>query len=74
MVRGKTMDIETENRFINLETKIAYMDDFIQKLQEEVVQQNNLIDVLRAENKVLSGRIQDLSENIDIPNRRPPHY
>jgi SlyX protein len=68
------MDIETENRFINLETKIAYMDDFIQKLQEEVVQQNNLIDVLRAENKVLSGRIQDLSENIDIPNRRPPHY
>jgi len=74
VVRGKKMDSETENRFINLETKIAYMDDFIQKLQEEVVKQNNLIDVLRAENKILNGRIQDLSENIDIPNRRPPHY
>ena len=68
------MEKDTENRFISLETKIAYMDDFIAKLQAEVVKQQKLIDILRQENKVLSGRIQDLSENIDIPNRRPPHY
>lgn len=68
------MEKDTENRFISLETKIAYMDDFIAKLQTEVVKQQKLIDILRQENKVLSGRIQDLSENIDIPNRRPPHY
>ena len=68
------MDLETENRFFTLETKIAYMDDFIQKLQTEVVEQQKLLEILRQENKILSSRILDLSENIDIPNRKPPHY
>ena len=54
--------------------KYAYMDDFIQKLQTEVVEQQKLIEILREENKILSSRILDLSENIDIPNRKPPHY
>ncbi len=68
------MNSETENRFFTLETKIAYMDDFIQKLQTEVVEQQKLLEILRQENKILSSRILDLSENIDIPNRKPPHY
>ncbi len=68
------MESELENRFFALETKIAYMDDFIQQLQTEVVEQQKLIEVLREENKILSSRILDLSENIDIPNRKPPHY
>ena len=68
------MEKESEERFIALETKIAYMDDFINKLQEEVVTHQKAIEILREENKILSGRIADLSENVDIPNRRPPHY
>ena len=68
------MNKELEEHFITLETKIAYMDDFIEKLQNEVVKQGKLIEILREENKILSGRIQDLSENIEIPNRKPPHY
>ena len=68
------MDNTVEERFVELETKIAYMDDFIAKLQDEVVSQQKIIEVLRAENKILSGKIQDLSENIYIPNRKPPHY
>ncbi len=68
------MDNTVEERFVELETKIAYMDDFISKLQDEVVSQQKIIEVLRAENKILSGKIQDLSENIYIPNRKPPHY
>lgn len=68
------MENEIENRFIELETKIAYMDDFIQKLQDEVVEDSKQIMILREENKVLSNRIKDLSENLEIPNRKPPHY
>ncbi|MBR4598464.1 MAG: SlyX family protein [Treponema sp.] len=68
------MDKEIESRFIELETKIAYMDDFINKLQEEAVENQKMIQILREENQVLAGRIQDLSENMEIPNRRPPHY
>ena len=68
------MEKETEERFIILETKIAYMDDFIQKLQEEAVEAAKQITILREENKILSSRIRDLSENLEIPNRKPPHY
>lgn len=68
------MDKDTEERFIALETKIAYMDDFIAQLQEVCVENQKEIRFLREENKILSGRIQDLSENLEIPNRKPPHY
>ncbi len=68
------MEKETEERFIALETKIAYMDDFISKVQEEAVEKQKMIQLLREENQILAGRIQDLSENLEIPNRRPPHY
>lgn len=61
-------------RFIALETKIAYMDDFINKLQEETLENQKMIHYLREENQILAGRIQDLSENLEIPNRKPPHY
>ena len=68
------MDNETSERFIALETKLAYMEDFIQKLQEVAVENQRTIEILRQENQILSGRIQDLSENLEIPNRKPPHY
>ena len=68
------MENEIEERFIALETKIAYMDDFIAKLQEETLANQKEIKILREENQILSGRIQDLSENMEIPNRKPPHY
>ena len=50
------------------------MEDFINKLQEVCVENQKTIEILRQENKILSGRIQDLSDNIEIPNRKPPHY
>ncbi len=68
------MEKEVEEKIIALETKIAYMDDFIEKLQEEAVKQAKTIELLREETKILSGRYQELAENMDIPNRRPPHY
>ena len=68
------MEKEVEEKFLALETKVAYMDDFINKLQEEVVESQKEIQILREENRILSGRIQDLSENLEIPNRKPPHY
>ena len=66
--------MNTEERFVALETKIAYMEDFISKLQEEAVSNAKQIEILREENKILAGRYEELAENIDIPSRRPPHY
>lgn len=67
-------EFETEERFIKLEMKLSYMEDFLSKIQEICVENQKTIEILRKENQILSGRIQDLQENIEIPNRRPPHY
>ncbi|WP_261789702.1 SlyX family protein [Treponema pectinovorum] len=68
------MQTEIEDRFMNLEIKLAYLNKFVDELQGEVVKHQKEIDLLRQENKILSGRISDLSENMEIPNRKPPHY
>ncbi len=68
------MDKESEERFTALEMKFAYLEDFVQKLQEESVKQSKEIEILREENRILGSRYQELAENIDIPNRKPPHY
>lgn len=66
--------MDTEERFIALETKLAYMEDFVSQIQKEAVEQARQIEILRKENQILSDRIKELVENTDIPNRRPPHY
>ena len=68
------MDEETEKRFVSLEMKLAFVEDFLLKLQNEAVENQRTIEILREENKILAARIQDLSENLEIPNRKPPHY
>ena len=68
------METETEARFIALETKIAFLEDFVGKLQSEAVANAKAIEILREENKILAGRYEELAENLDIPNRKPPHY
>lgn len=66
--------METEDRLIALETKLAYLEDFVTQLQQETVENARQIERLREENRMLVGRYQELAQNIDIPNRRPPHY
>lgn len=66
---------EVENKFITLETKFAYLEDFVQQLQDVVVAQQKTLNKLLHENKMISEKLTDLLENSqDIPNRRPPHY
>ena len=69
------MEKETEDRIINLETKLAFLEDFVQKLQAVSVEHTNEIEKLREENKVISARFRELQDSLeDIPNRKPPHY
>ncbi len=70
------MDRETEERLIAAETKLSYMEDFVNQLQAVTVEHTNLIEKLREENRILAQKLRDISEQVegDIPNRRPPHY
>lgn len=70
------MDKETEDRIIALETKLIYMEDFVNQLQAVAVEHTETIDMLRKENKLLAQKVKDLSDQVEgeIPNRKPPHY
>lgn len=67
---------ETEQRIIALETKIAYMEDFVNQLQAVSVEHTETIEMLRKENRLLANKVKELSDQAegDIPNRKPPHY
>lgn len=70
------MDKKLQDEIIKLETKLAYMEDFLNQLQEVTVEHTNLIEKLEKENKILSQKVSDMAEQLegDIPNRKPPHY
>jgi SlyX protein len=69
------MDKQTEGRIIALETKLAYLEDFVNQLQNAAAGQEKTIERLQAENSRIAGKLQDLSDSLEeIPDRRPPHY
>ncbi len=70
------MDASIEDRFIALETKVSYLEDFLSQLQNVTVEHTKEIDLLRKENKMLAQKVADMAEQLegDIPNRKPPHY
>ena len=61
---------------INLEMKISYLEDFVQQLQEVVLEQGAALERLKAENQPIKTKLADMAEQLegDVPNRRPPHY
>ena len=70
------MEKETEERIVQLETKLAYLEDFLNQLQGVAVENSRTIEKLHEENKLMAQKLRDLSDHmeVDIPNRRPPHY
>lgn len=70
------MTTEEESRITALEIKLSYLEDFVNKLQGIAVEQGQTVDILKAENRVLKGKLEELIEaqEGEIQNRRPPHY
>lgn len=69
-------DKEIDNRFMAMEMKLAYMEDFVNQIQEVAVEQTKTIDKLKGEIKLMSNKIREMSDSLEgeIPNRKPPHY
>jgi SlyX protein len=62
-------------RLEKIETKLAFLEDFLIRLQDEVVSRNTVLDRLVAENTAMKERLQALSQVLEeLPNQRPPHY
>ncbi|MGX2040216.1 SlyX family protein [Methylocaldum sp. MU1018] len=67
----------TEERLVDLETKLAYQEDTIQALNNVVCEQQKQIDQLEATCRLLVDRITQLSIAADagkIVDEKPPHY
>lgn len=63
-----------EERLTKTETSLAFIDDFLQKVQDEALKQWKEIEILQKQNVALHAKIQELTENEEIPNEKPPHY
>jgi len=64
-----------ENRLINVETKLAYLEDMVQTLNELIITQGQAIRVLQSNKEQLEAKISEIAEmSSDVPQRRPPHY
>ena len=70
------MENEFDSRLTEIEIKLSYLEDFMNKIQKITVEHTETIEKLKAENRVLKAKVTELVEfqEGDIPNRKPPHY
>ena len=55
------MEKETEDRITAIEMKLAYMEDFVNQIQNVAVEQAKTIDKLQKEIKLMSDKIREMS-------------
>jgi SlyX protein len=69
------MDRDTGARLTQIETKLAWLEDFLTRLQTTVVDYSAAIDRFAAEHAAMKSRLLQISHDLEeVPNKRPPHY
>ena len=67
--------MDHEDRFVDIEIKLAHQEDLVDSLNGIVYQQARKIDQLEAMIAKLAEHIRNLQEAGQNPiNERPPHY
>jgi SlyX protein len=67
----------SEERLIEIESKISYQEDMVQELNKVIYQQQKQIDRLEAICNSLINHVRDLSDAMaegSAANEKPPHY
>ena len=66
-----------KDRLTELEIKISLTEDMVEELNRTVYRQQEQIDLLQAQLRVLYGQLQTNAEPVEPRNLRdeiPPHY
>jgi uncharacterized coiled-coil protein SlyX len=63
-----------EERFVLLETKIAYYEKTNLELNDVVIAQGRELDSLRLRLTALERQLRTLDEPESVPHEKPPHY
>ncbi len=66
----------SEQRFIDLETKIAHQEFLLEELSLVLYEQQKTIDKLEAMLTALTKRLEGFGDgdNVRGPGEKPPHY
>ena len=66
-----------ENKIIDLQSKLAFQDESISELNDVITDQQNQLDQLREEIRLLNLRIVSVAESANVTEEKeppPPHY
>ena len=64
-----------EDRFVDIEIKLAHQEDLVESLNDVVYQQSKRIDQLEALVNKMAEHIRNSQQSGQNPaNDRPPHY
>jgi SlyX protein len=67
--------VTNEDRFVDIEIKLAHQEDLVESLNQVVYQQSRRIDQLEAMVTGLAEHIRTRAQPDGMPpNERPPHY
>jgi SlyX protein len=67
--------VNHEDRFVDIEIKVAHQEDLVESLNQTIYQQGRRIDQLEAMVAKLAEHVRNLQEAGQSPlNERPPHY
>ncbi|GAB2857734.1 SlyX family protein [Pseudoduganella ginsengisoli] len=67
--------MSTEERFIDIEIKLAHAEDMVDSLNQRIYEQQKQIDKLEVMLNALAQHIRDNAQSQQTPlNERPPHY
>ncbi|MFN3750526.1 MAG: SlyX family protein [Thiobacillus sp.] len=68
--------LPVESRLAELEAKLAFAEDMIDTLNQTVFRQQEQLDLLQAQLRVLHRRVQDAlpAEERNLRDEIPPHY
>jgi SlyX protein len=71
--QGRT--VSQEDRFMDIEIKLAHQEDMVESLNDVVYQQSKRIDQLEALVNKVAEHIRNSQQSGQNPtNDRPPHY
>jgi len=69
---------ELQEQIVELQLKVQFQEDSLQKLDDVVIQQSDVIQRLLQRMKVLEDKLEDLSVTSGgesaVVDERPPHY
>jgi uncharacterized coiled-coil protein SlyX len=68
------MSDTTDERFVRLEVKVAYLEKLALDLEEVVIAQGNLIDELKGRLVRIERQLRSGDDDERIPDEKPPHY